>query len=160
MTIPVVMVTHGRNQIELTHMTSNYERNHSHTHCWNQGDRPACGITLEKHKQCCLCDTSMTSQTWRDRFNEKFQDCRNGKNSVGLQYVDVPEKSLKDFIQSELSQQRKEIVEEIKENFEDTVCLTDKENNKAFTTICFKGTGKGASLFDIITKLSSEDICQ
>ena len=36
--------------------------------------------------------------------------------------------------------------------------MTDKENNKAFTTICFKGTGKGASLFDIITKLSSEEV--
>ncbi|MDD5069032.1 MAG: hypothetical protein PHN89_05570 [Candidatus Pacebacteria bacterium] len=34
-----------------------YERNHSHTHCWNQGGKPACGQPLEKHKQCCLCDT-------------------------------------------------------------------------------------------------------
>ena len=42
----------------------------------------------------------------------------------------------------------------------DKQVFSDKENNKAFTTICFKGTGKGASLFDIITKLSSEDICQ
>jgi len=157
MTIPVVMVTHGRNQIELTHMTSNYERNHSHTHCWNQGDRPACGITLEKHKQCCLCDTSMTSQTWRDRFDKEYIA---GNLKIDTVVGGIPFKELKDFIESELSQQRKEIVEEIKENFEDTVCLTDKENNKAFTTICFKGTGKGASLFDIITKLSSEDICQ
>jgi hypothetical protein len=27
----------------------------SHTHCWNQ-ESPACGIPLEKHTQCCLCD--------------------------------------------------------------------------------------------------------
>lgn len=29
---------------------------HSHSHCWNQGGKPACGQPLEKHKQCCLCD--------------------------------------------------------------------------------------------------------
>lgn len=32
----------------------NYERDHSHTHCWNQTS-PACGQPLEKHTQCCLC---------------------------------------------------------------------------------------------------------
>lgn len=35
----------------------NYERDHSHTHCWKQGKSPACGQSLESHKQCCLCDT-------------------------------------------------------------------------------------------------------
>lgn len=34
-----------------------YERNHSHYHCWNQEQPSACGIPLEKHKYCCLCDT-------------------------------------------------------------------------------------------------------
>jgi len=34
-----------------------YERNHSHYHCWKQSQPPACGQTLENHKQCCLCDT-------------------------------------------------------------------------------------------------------
>lgn len=44
-----------------------YERNHSHYHCWDQvnnedsdiepQDTPACGQKLEDHKQCCLCDT-------------------------------------------------------------------------------------------------------
>lgn len=32
-----------------------YERKHSHTHCWDNPDSP-CGIPLEKHTQCCLCD--------------------------------------------------------------------------------------------------------
>jgi len=27
----------------------------SHTHCWDNKDLP-CGIPLEKHTQCCLCD--------------------------------------------------------------------------------------------------------
>jgi hypothetical protein len=27
-----------------------------HTHCWNQTSSP-CGIPLDKHTQCCLCDT-------------------------------------------------------------------------------------------------------
>lgn len=53
-----------------------------------------------------------------------------------------------------LLQQRKEIVEEIKHNFEDVICFTDKTNNAAYTSICFQGTSKGANLSDIITKLS------
>lgn len=38
------------------YICSDYERNYSHSHCWNQ-TTPACGISLKKHKQCCLCDT-------------------------------------------------------------------------------------------------------
>ena len=38
-----------------------YERNHSHYHCWNQDQPPACGQKLENHKQCCLCDTPTPS---------------------------------------------------------------------------------------------------
>lgn len=35
-----------------------YERDHSHVHCWDQeGGFPACGESLNEHKQCCLCDT-------------------------------------------------------------------------------------------------------
>jgi hypothetical protein len=34
----------------------NYNRDYSHTHCWNQKQPSACGIPLEKHTQCCLCD--------------------------------------------------------------------------------------------------------
>lgn len=33
----------------------NYEHV-SHKHCWNQKGSPACGIPLERHTQCCLCD--------------------------------------------------------------------------------------------------------
>lgn len=45
----------------------NYERDYSHYHCWQQVENedsdiepqktPACGQPLEKHTQCCLCDT-------------------------------------------------------------------------------------------------------
>lgn len=48
-------------------MNQEYERNHSHYHCWEQVDNedsdkepqdtPACGQPLKNHKQCCLCDT-------------------------------------------------------------------------------------------------------
>lgn len=38
-----------------------YERNHSHSHCWNQ-EFPACGQSISTHKQCCLCDTSKPSK--------------------------------------------------------------------------------------------------
>jgi hypothetical protein len=30
-----------------------------HYHCWVQQQPPACGIPLEKHEQCCLCDLSV-----------------------------------------------------------------------------------------------------
>lgn len=31
-----------------------YERDHSHFHCWQQGKSPACGLKTG-HKVCCLC---------------------------------------------------------------------------------------------------------
>lgn len=41
-----------------------YERDYSHSHCWDQvqmregiGGTPTCGQQLADHKQCCLCDT-------------------------------------------------------------------------------------------------------
>lgn len=43
----------------------NYDRNGSHTHCWNQGNSPACGQKIENHKQCCLCDTPAPPNTQR-----------------------------------------------------------------------------------------------
>lgn len=51
-----------------------YER-HSHYHCWDQDQPPACGIPLEKHEQCCLCDlkkeASFTEKTLKE-FRERF----------------------------------------------------------------------------------------
>lgn len=41
----------------IDYMKMNYEQDYSHTHCWKQEGTPACGIPLEKHVQCCLCDT-------------------------------------------------------------------------------------------------------
>jgi len=38
----------------------NFERDYSHTHCWEQEQPSACGIPLEKHNQCCLCDLKYT----------------------------------------------------------------------------------------------------
>ena len=34
---------------------TDYETDHSHLHCWEQGEHPACGQSLESHEQCCLC---------------------------------------------------------------------------------------------------------
>jgi hypothetical protein len=46
-----------------------------HTHCWNQTSSP-CGIPLEKHTQCCLCDTLVeptapVGGSWEGEFVEK-----------------------------------------------------------------------------------------
>lgn len=44
---------------------NDYGRNYSHYHCWDQ-KTPACGQPLEKHKQCCLCDTlSPQVEKWK-----------------------------------------------------------------------------------------------
>lgn len=68
----------------------------SHTHCWEQtmfmvenDGKPACGIPLEKHTQCCLCDMKVPveknyreseiakdlfqpppTESWAERFDE------------------------------------------------------------------------------------------
>jgi hypothetical protein len=39
----------------------------SHTHCWNNPKNP-CGISLEKHTQCCLCDMK-----YNNRIREEFE---------------------------------------------------------------------------------------
>lgn len=39
-----------------TSQEKDYERDYSHYHCWDQDQPPACGIPIEKHEQCCLCD--------------------------------------------------------------------------------------------------------
>lgn len=44
-----------------------YERNYSHTHCWNQ-KTPACGQPLQNHKQCCLCDTKYSPKEEKANF--------------------------------------------------------------------------------------------
>lgn len=37
-------------------------------------------------------------QKAREMFDEKFKDDRNGKNSIGMLYIDAPENKLKSFI--------------------------------------------------------------
>lgn len=58
---PPVEITHTpvSDKVAQQALKEDYERNWSHTHCWNQEDPPACGISLEKHAQCCLCDTQV-----------------------------------------------------------------------------------------------------
>ena len=46
--------------------TTNKDYSHiSHVHCWNNEDLP-CGIPLEKHTQCCLCN--LKYPTWKERY--------------------------------------------------------------------------------------------
>lgn len=52
-----------------------YNRDYSHTHCWNQGKSPACGQPLENHKQCCLCDMPMPKKEMA-----KCATCGESKN--------------------------------------------------------------------------------
>lgn len=49
-------------------------------------------------------------------FDEKFAEHKNGKNSIGLQYIDAPESVFKDFL---LSQIRLARADERKRAYED-----------------------------------------
>lgn len=62
----------------------NYERDYSHTHCWDNKNNP-CGIPLEKHTQCCLCDLTLpnkevnSSEEKKDKSVLAYEeDIRNG----------------------------------------------------------------------------------
>lgn len=46
----------GDSLTALTQHRDNPYTHVSHSHCWAQKQPPACGIPLEKHDQCCLCD--------------------------------------------------------------------------------------------------------
>ncbi len=107
---------------------SNYN-DYSHNHCWNQKQPSACGIPLEKHTQCCLCDKSYSLKAgdWEERFEETVRPF-GAKGIVAL----VPEinsscefwmlhqieKPIKDFIASELEVARKEARLELAESQE------------------------------------------
>lgn len=85
----------------------------SHSHCWDQKQPSACGIPLEKHKQCCLCDLLMPrpSAGWSERFDERFWLHRVPKNTK-------QSRDVKAFIATELDRAREEerdrIIERIK----------------------------------------------
>ncbi len=110
---------------------NNYEH-HSHTHCWDQEQPPACGISLEKHTQCCLCDLSYEpfkkctcttkyckhyegdfdryvkentpKQQWEIIFDSTW------KNTQGITVMDKP---LREFIRSLLHSTREETIREV-----------------------------------------------
>lgn len=42
----------------------------SHYHCWDQDQPPACGVKLEDHKQCCLCDTTAPEKERAEMMKE------------------------------------------------------------------------------------------
>lgn len=62
----------------------NYERDYSHSHCWDNKDNP-CGIPLEKHTQCCLCDMKSPhpqedlGEDWEKEFDDRFIDDYDGR---------------------------------------------------------------------------------
>lgn len=101
-----------------------YDRNYSHYHCWHQEQPSACGIPLEDHKQCCLCDKEYTPQkkdtSWEERFDEKYF-------SVYEKYPEYKEShsillnDIKDFITKEIQKAKedtiKEVIEKIDKNY-------------------------------------------
>lgn len=60
-----------------------HEKNYnhaSHSHCWNQVQPSACGIPLEKHTQCCLCDLKVPEKKEERAFikvdPQEFKDAK------------------------------------------------------------------------------------
>lgn len=85
----------------------------SHVHCWNQvkeykQELPDCGIPLENHIQCCLCDLKCPQEEWEKEFDEKFFNKIKDSWEYGVAYKDI-----KDFIRSHKSLWQKEAREEI-----------------------------------------------
>lgn len=77
--------------------------NHSHYHCWEQKQPPACGLNME-HQCCCLCGESRPKD-WREEFDK--QCC--GK-SDGEKFAFIPltllfiENTRKDAVQEALEE--------------------------------------------------------
>lgn len=104
--------------------------------------------------------THMTSQTWEQRFEEQFQESEMEDGWGNYSYVICTDKAnLKNFIQSELSQQRKEIIEEI-------AFLEKDTRNGREEGFCRCGVsyyecdcyGYNLAIRDIITNLSREKV--
>jgi len=88
---------------------------HSHRHCFSYGDKqPPCGIKLEDHKQCCLCDLKVPSsekpqpENWEkemmDKFCVMFERAGDDKMVEGLE----------SFIRSLLSRQKEQMLEALR----------------------------------------------
>lgn len=85
---------------------------HSHRHCFSYGDKqPPCGIKLEDHKQCCLCDLNVPSsekpqpEQWEREMMDKF--CVMFERAGDDKMVE----SLESFIRSLLSRQKEQMLE-------------------------------------------------
>lgn len=86
----------------------------SHSHCWDNKDNP-CGIPLEKHTQCCLCDLKYSSEEkpkedWRIGFNKLFGT--NKQYPFNANYSDVTN-FISFLIQSTKKEMARDIVDEI-----------------------------------------------
>lgn len=85
----------------------------SHTHCWNNPKNP-CGISLEKHTQCCLCDMK-----YNNRIREEIKLFITDSDNYSVMYENIRggliTEKLEDFIDELLKSQREEYKESIKE---------------------------------------------
>ena len=53
-------------------------------------------------------------EKWREAFDQRFAEDRNGSNSVGMQYIDAPESKLKAFIAETIEGVRKQEKEKVR----------------------------------------------
>lgn len=78
---------------ELTSKEYNYERDGSHIHCWLQKGKPACGIPLKDHKQCCLCDTKAPKKECKHEMAQfEYVKFCNKCNKIVMQTKNFPSK--------------------------------------------------------------------
>lgn len=76
----------------------NYDH-HSHLHCWAQKQPSACGIPLEKHTQCCLCDITPPSPEVMQKVDAQIGRAVERLGSEAPEAVDerVCEKNCPDY---------------------------------------------------------------
>lgn len=78
-----------------------------HSHCWDQKQPSACGIPLEKHTQCCLCDMKIVADTHIDIITAPPASRPNDAPEVVAELAGIVEQHTQD---DECTKDRHEIV--------------------------------------------------
>lgn len=131
--------------------STNQKKDHSHYHCWDQKKGPACGIPLEKHKQCCLCTSPFPVQEVEPKREEWDSDERVKRitnaiyKEIGELHHDVWD-SIKKSVYIGLTSQKQEIAGEIEDMFK-------KVNHVNPCNMCSPKCGYNQALEDVIDLL-------
>jgi len=75
-------------------------------------------------------------------FDEKFEEDKNGKNSVGIQYIDAPEIKFKSFFEKKNTELINTIIEMVEGRKKDTRISNGRGSTGGVATACCRECGK------------------